>query len=530
MRTPDQILREIKEIEDQGVPLTFRKKKRIISDPRVLSGRMSVRDAAIGQIVEREKDETPSDAQEQPSQPVQEMQDGGAFYGKTYPEVKVKEKLDRTSPTAVRNWSRTNDPIAYAAREATENVANNYLYPIAEMTPGTGDVSDVMHLGKAVKDRDLTTMGIAATAAALPYVTYGALKVTRPYRDYAKRVVNDYRVGMKEAKKQGTSIMPLSRAEKKMNIKAQDEALEEGVSFTQDWFYPTQSKLTTDESGKIKKMISKHKLRETPEKKIREILDDNEGGGLKNIPSTAFNFKRKESPLFQKENILMETHTLPILSSNVSIPVKKYLLNRRGKILGVNFNDGPSITLRNQGFYRIPPNKLKETIIHETGHTSQELGYDMSKLPGFDPEKKIPVTWGQGIAHVPEGYEYAIPNPRTRSGYLAEKVMVDPVKGKNYNWSASPLEVHSELMPLRERMVSTMVKKGWEYDDAIEWLQRNEATRPDILEYYRKSLSNFWKPGADPVLIDAFLKTLPAVGGIGVGLKAMNEKEKDQIQ
>ena len=200
MRTPDQILREIREVEDQGVLLTFRKKKRIISDPRVLSGRMSVRDAAIGQIVEKE--EPAPEIQEQPSQPVQEMkdggslpdlqeyQDGGALYGKTYPEVKVEGKLDRTNPTAVRNWSRTNDPIAYAAREAAENVANNYLYPIAEMAPGTGDVSDVMHLGKAVKDRDLTAIGVAATAAALPYVTYGAYKAGKKTAPKIKAFAN----------------------------------------------------------------------------------------------------------------------------------------------------------------------------------------------------------------------------------------------------------------------------------------------------------------------------------------------------
>ena len=414
MRTPDQILREIREVEDQGVLLTFRKKKRIISDPRVLSGRMSVRDAAIGQIVEKE--ETVPEAQEQPSQPVQEMKDGGSlpdlpkyqvgtkthpilgpidfndkssgsftkedwdrmhkdersrlekflgaktynelkdrpefkgenvaeifdglgssswndalqahdqwhksgrtyptFYegvemfgalpmigkakigftlakgakgklisagkkirtaadnvqkalnaadagkdvyeedlpsiesiqptkpgtlskevkkilpkyqlrtnsfpqvtdkygnkgtrvrlvgdidqdtGKAYaayapiyslPEATVTAKLDRTNPTAVRNWSRINDPVAYAAREATEDVANNYLYPIAEVAPGTGDVSDVMHLGKAVKDRDLTAIGVAATAAALPYVTYGAYKAGKKTAPKIKAFAN----------------------------------------------------------------------------------------------------------------------------------------------------------------------------------------------------------------------------------------------------------------------------------------------------------------------------------------------------
>jgi hypothetical protein len=102
------------------------------------------------------------------------------------PEVTVTDRLDRTNPVAVRNWSRTNDPIAYNARKASSDFANNYLYPIAEVAPGTGDVSDVMHLGKAIQDRDLTTLGVAATAAALPYVTYGAIKGAQKTARFAK--------------------------------------------------------------------------------------------------------------------------------------------------------------------------------------------------------------------------------------------------------------------------------------------------------------------------------------------------------
>ena len=108
-------------------------------------------------------------------------QDTGKAYAayaplNSLPEATVTAKLDRTNPTAVRNWSRTNDPVAYATREATENVANNYMLPVAEALPGSGDVYDLMHLGKAIKDRDYGTLGLAAGAAALPFVTYGTLK------------------------------------------------------------------------------------------------------------------------------------------------------------------------------------------------------------------------------------------------------------------------------------------------------------------------------------------------------------------
>ena len=43
-----------------------------------------------------------------------------------------------------------------------------------------------MHLGKAIQDRDLTTLGVAATAAALPYVTYGAIKGAQKTARFAK--------------------------------------------------------------------------------------------------------------------------------------------------------------------------------------------------------------------------------------------------------------------------------------------------------------------------------------------------------
>ena len=109
----------------------------------------------------------------------QETGEAYAFYKPLYslPEVTVTgSKNDITNPEGLKNWSRENDPIAYASREATENFANNYLMPIAESAPGTGDVSDVVHLLKAVKDRDYGTLGLAAGAAALPFVTYGAVK------------------------------------------------------------------------------------------------------------------------------------------------------------------------------------------------------------------------------------------------------------------------------------------------------------------------------------------------------------------
>ena len=90
------------------------------------------------------------------------------YYGKTLPEVTVTDKLDRTNPTAVRNYNRVNNPIAYAATEATDKFASNYLMPLAEMAPGTGDVMDVANFGNAVYKGDYGTAALYAGFGLLP--------------------------------------------------------------------------------------------------------------------------------------------------------------------------------------------------------------------------------------------------------------------------------------------------------------------------------------------------------------------------
>ena len=101
-----------------------------------------------------------------------------AAYAPEYslPEVKVTgSKNDITNSAALQRWSKENDPIAYAARKSMGEAADN-INLVADMLPGYGDVKDFMYLGKAIKDRDYSTLGIAAGAAALPFVSYGAYK------------------------------------------------------------------------------------------------------------------------------------------------------------------------------------------------------------------------------------------------------------------------------------------------------------------------------------------------------------------
>ena len=81
-------------------------------------------------------------------------------------EVVVEGKLDRTNPTAVRNWSREHDPIAYAVREATGEAARNWVGPGLGLAfaPAAGSL-----LGAGI--RGLAAVGEATYGALSPYAS-----------------------------------------------------------------------------------------------------------------------------------------------------------------------------------------------------------------------------------------------------------------------------------------------------------------------------------------------------------------------
>ncbi len=80
-------------------------------------------------------------------------------------EVVVEDKLDRTNPTAVRNWSREHDPIAYAAREATDEAAPYVATGLGmAFAPAAGSL-----LGAGA--RGLAATGEAAYGALSPYAS-----------------------------------------------------------------------------------------------------------------------------------------------------------------------------------------------------------------------------------------------------------------------------------------------------------------------------------------------------------------------
>lgn len=103
------------------------------------------------------------------------IKDDSNFDNKIYRAPRSKEivvdggKYDRTNPTAVRNWSKKNDPIASAVREATDETAK-YVGPAvgAALAPGAASL-----VGSGI--RGLATAGEATYGALAPYLSAPAV-------------------------------------------------------------------------------------------------------------------------------------------------------------------------------------------------------------------------------------------------------------------------------------------------------------------------------------------------------------------
>ena len=110
----------------------------------------------------------------------QETGEAYAFYKPLYslPEVTVSDKLDRTNPTAVKNWSEKHDPIAHAVRKKTDEAAEN-INSVAEFLPGYGEVRDLAHLGNSIYTGDNVGTGIGLAALAIPGISPSVLKKFR---------------------------------------------------------------------------------------------------------------------------------------------------------------------------------------------------------------------------------------------------------------------------------------------------------------------------------------------------------------
>lgn len=147
------------------------------------------------------------------------------------------------------------------------------------------------------------------------------------------------------------------------------------------------------------------------------------------------NLNSNINPIGKFKNILTggvrETLGLPGLTDSQKINI----INSKWKgLLGVNYPwNKTSTTFKNKGPYRIPSKEIKETALHESGHTAEELGF-----------KDTPISKVYSKYDSDRGYYY--PNPDTKIGQFFEKVM------PNEHWYGSPGELFAEKMAGVEKL------------------------------------------------------------------------------
>lgn len=295
---------------------------------------------------------------------------------------------------------------------------------------------------------------------------------------------------------------PITRSQKLKVEAAQDKAFKEGVSFVEDWFYPS------DVWG----------ISPQVEKRIENIFPD--------LYSQSTNINSfKGNPFNTTKNLLVSTRSSDLLKNrNLSNDAKNYIREKRGIIGGVNLSGSEeSITFRNSGFYYKRPSWIKEVAAHEAGHTAQTLGHQYENSLGQLINYR---GWGDEIATTNSAYKYQIPNTKTPFGQKMADAMVPPVVDKRV-WEASPLEPHSELMVARMKAYDGYIKRGL---DPKEVMDRLQNPSDELLDWMIQSqdLNRFFKKTTSEATKRDILRNLPAAipaVGVGIGAAALQNQQ-----
>jgi hypothetical protein len=293
---------------------------------------------------------------------------------------------------------------------------------------------------------------------------------------------------------------PITSSQKRVIENRQDEEFKKGVDFVKNWAY-----------GKSSNPFIKNNntLRPEVEKRINNINPDILRSKFSNADlSTAVN------PFNVYENLLVNNKKSFLnKDSRLTEDAKEFIINNKGTIGGVNTGEGQSITLRNEGFYYHRPETIGEVAAHETAHTFQKLGNDIS-IAG-DPS-----TIAETLATNHPDHLYQIANKNTTFGKYMGDAMVEPKKGK-YVWAASPLEPHAELMAARFKAYDHYKNKIGD-EKAMEMLQNPTDELLDKL-IETKDLNRFFKPSTDNVIKRDILRNLPAFAPAAIGLGAASQ-------
>jgi hypothetical protein len=309
---------------------------------------------------------------------------------------------------------------------------------------------------------------------------------------------------------------PITNAQKQKVYAAQDKALEEGEQFIKDWHYGDDIDLHPDIVKRMQELDPNFNL---------SIYDNT------NITDPA-------NPFAATNNVLSSTRRNILKNENLSDYAKEYILDNRNKIGGVNIKDtNESITLRNRGLYHYSPSSIKDTVIHEAGHTSENLG----TLSYRDPNGNI--VWGTKPfdnirTYDPDLTDYYIANPNTEQGKIFQEAMVEPIYHKRdadgkitkrgYTWEASPAELHSELLPARSNLIDAYVDQGYDRKEIMDMLRADPSD--DQIDWMIKSkdLNRFFKKTTSPELKRKAIRMLytGVPTSVGIGAASQIEEEK----
>jgi hypothetical protein len=398
-----------------------------------------------------------------------------------------------------------------AGTRSTGQFANNMLNPVAGM------------------DLSFNKIGKKITNAMLSPFSKSTQSAIKSFNRGLDRGIGDVLSG-----RPISETFPITKKQVQLAKQKATQEHTQGARFARDWYY--------DSKGAIRPEV---------EQKIESILKS-KGAPLENYPyysnyktSGTSSYKSTDpitgidsyrfitNPFADSPDVVVGSSTKSILESGLSDDAKKYLLEERHKIGGVNFvnayGPGPSMTLFGQGPHYFRPSSVGDIGAHEAGHTAQNLGGI-----SYDPRTGVPYhgykkdTWGEVTTSTSPDYEYYIPNPTTELGQRFGKAMIEPEKGK-YTWEASPNELHSDLMIARRRTHENLMKQGLDYQTAINKIQKETMTDDAMVdELIRQgSLNRFFKKDTPIEEKRALIRLLPAaVPAVGAASMLGGESEE----
>jgi hypothetical protein len=311
---------------------------------------------------------------------------------------------------------------------------------------------------------------------------------------------------------------PITKAQKAKVYAAQDKALEEGKQFIKDWHYRDDIDLHPDIVDKIKELDPNFKL---------SIFDNT------NITNTSGN---SANPFAITNDALVSTRRNALKNENISDDAKQYILDNRNRIGGVNLRDtNESLTLRNRGLYHYSPLQVKDTVIHEAGHTSEHLGtpthYGLDRKLVFESK-----PFDRIRTYDPDFTGYYMANPNTDQGKIFQEAMVEPtphikdadgnITKKGRTWEASPGELHSELLPARSNLIDAYEAQGHDRKEIMDMLRADPSDAQIDWMIENKNLNRFFKPTTSPELKRKAIRMLYAGVPAAVGLDAITGSDE----